>query len=447
MTDSVSTQPAPIVRGVADWIHILHNAAATPPGSPDFDRSRRVMRAAKTGMLNATSAGNEADEAAAQPGAAGAALVNFGQGASAGLAQTQALRAAIMASPIGGQALAPFLSTPEDYADYLWKARGAQPGASALGQGAGMLAAGTAAAPLVAPLGLVGGAAALSGAQVGTQAGIESDSPLAGVVAGVPAAVMGGLGAKAISMIPGARQLATSIFARLTGSVPKAAALDAAEAGIRQTLSTKGATAEEVNTIVKEERLNLARQYVRGVGPGGSQATPQGEAALRARLKAQNWGSPEQIEQVVNAWKGGSYDSPSYVRTAARLGTKPPPVPTAAPTGVGNPPPNPAIAQQYVEEANKRIANAAVADATFQQAAAESPATKPPTPALASGHTPDSPPPITQYRAAVRDLETRMGREITKPEQRELMERFFGPSRGVPGHEMWFGNQSFTRKP
>jgi hypothetical protein len=233
-------------------------------------------------------------------------------------------------------------------------------------------------------------------------------------------------------------------MASLSGRVPVASAIDAAEAGMRQTLTKANLSAEEVNTIVKQERLNMGRQLVRAVGPGGDQATDAGAMALRARLKAQDFGSDEQIEKVVDAWRQGSYDSPSYVRTAARLGEKPRTAPTAAPSGAGNPPPNPALAAQYVKEAQQRIADAAVRDATFTQAAQQTPALQPKQPPLAANHAPAPVPPLTQYRLAVRQLEERMGRDVTAGERAELMAKFFGGGTPHPGHPFWLGGGSPT---
>ena len=443
--DSTSTQLQQ--RSVADWVHIIHNAASTDPADPNYAKSRRVMLAARVGLQNAVTTANEKTEAEALPGAAGAGVVNFGQGASAGFAQTQAFRTGMLAVP-GGQAVMQLIgSTPEEYQDYLWKARMAQPGPSALGQGLGMTATGLAASPAVAPLGLVGGGAALAGTQVGVQTGIESDSPLAGVVAGVPAAVAGAIGGKIISKIPLARRVASSIMTRLVGRVPEATAVDAAEAGIRQSLARTGLTTKEIDTIVEGERLRIGRQTIRNaeVGPGGAAANDAGERLLRERLSQQ--GYPEGvIDKLVKTWRegGAEMETPAFQRTAERLGQPPRSAPTAVPTGIGNPPPNPALAEQYVKEANQRIADAAVRDATFTQAATEVPALQPKAAPLAASHTSPEVPPLTQYRMAVRQLEDRLGRDLTREESQGLMAQFFGKQGARPGHPFWLGGGTFT---
>lgn len=306
------------------------------------------------------------------------------------------------------------------------------------------------AASALAKLGPTASGAITGAAQLGTQSGIESGSVGGAVSGAVGGAIFGGLSAKALSYLPFARRITTNVLTRLGSSVPEASAVDAAEQAMREQLGKQGLKASEINQIVKEERLRLGRQTIRSTqaGPGGAQANDVSERILRERLMRQGY-SEANIDKLVNTWRegGAEMETPSFQRTAARTGRAVPPVPTAAPSGVGNPPPNPEIATQYTAEANARIARAqadAVNAEGFQQAAAKTGALNPPTPPLAAGHSNAEVPPVTQLRTAIKRMETELGRELTPEERTVVRTRFLGPMSSRPGHLGWWGPGTFT---
>lgn len=404
-------------RTVADWVHIMHNATLALQDDPNNAKLHKIVQVAKQGLRTTVAHANDQEEAAQAPGAAGAAVVNFGQGASGGLAQTQALRTAMMAVP-GGEAVMHLLgSTPEQYQDYLWKARMAQPGASAAGEltGAGMSAI-IGGAPLAAAgAGPVLTGALMTGVPAGVQAGIEG-GPVAGVAAGIPAALFGAAGGKIISKIPLARNVASRIMAKLMGTVPEGAALDAAEAGMRQALKKAGMASADIETVVEAEHNRMVQEMAKSVlhpeappAPTGAASTPAAgraaadaaqEAQIRQALKHRNYGSPEQIDEFVRRWKASK---------AAML-----PPPTTVP----------------------QVTTRAVQAEAFERAATEIPALKPPPPALSAQARPQEVPLVSQYRATIKQMEEHLGRELTGEERRIVAARFSTPH---PGHPVWFG--------
>lgn len=450
-----STDTVPRQRTVPELVSIMHNAAQVPVGDPGYARARAVMKLASSKIGEANDAANQQDLATPLTSSLGAGIVNFGQGATGGLAQTQAFRRALPLFP-GGDLFNQIASTPEQFQDYLWTARQEHPLASGIGEAGGVAGGALLASqvpgvgPALARMGPVAGGATVGGVSGGLQSGIESGSVAGGITGAVAGAVGGAISAKALSYLPFARRIVTNVLTRLGGSVPEASVVDAAEQAARQQLSKLGLKPDEINGIVKEERLRLGRETIRKtqIGPGGAAANDVSERILRERLARQGY-SPENIDKLVQTWRqgGAEMDAPAYQRTAARLGTRPPGVPTAAPSGVGNPPPNPEIAAQYTAEANARIARAqadAVRAEGFQQAAAKTGALEPPTPPLAAGHSNAEVPPVTQLRVAIRKMEDELGRELTPEERTVVRTRFLGPMSSRPGHMGWWGPGTFT---
>lgn len=492
-TPSTSTPPAaaPQQRTVADWVHIMHNATLSLQDDPNNAKLHKIVQVAKQGLRTAAAQASDREEAALAPGAAGAFTVNFGQGASAGLAQTSALRAALMAVP-GGEAVMQVLgSTPEQYQDYLWRARMAQPGASAAGDLTGTaLTATIAGAPLVtAGAGPVLAGALTSGVPTGVQAGIEG-GPTAGVAVGVPAALFGAFGGKVLSKIPLARNVASRVMAKLMGTVPEGTALDAAEAGMRQALQKSGLAAADIDKVVGAERNRMVQEMANSIlRPTPAPPVP-----------------PEGFSPV-----GGAVGDPTAIPRPGFPGGRPSPalppssVPTeplapegfgrytgavgessaipkeALPGGKPSPALRPATARtaqatgKLVEDAQEaqirqalkarnygtpeqiddfvqrwkaakgsmlppptvpRVAADAVRSEAFERAATEVPALQPKPPALSAQARPQEVPLVSQYRIAVKQMEEHLGRELTTEERSIVARRFSTPH---PGHPFWLG--------
>lgn len=448
-----STGTQPIQRTVADWVHIMHNAALVQPDSPNYGLARNVLRAAKSKLDDAVSSANQADQPP-DPNALMSAIVNFGQGGTAGLSQTTALRQVVSVGVPGGEALMSLLgSTPEQFQDYLWQARAAHPVASGVGNVAGMIGGGLvageagAAASLMRMGPFLGGAVA-TGVPIGVQTGIETGSAGEGVVAGLIGGAVGGLGSKALSKLPLVRNITTRIMARLSGQVPEGASIDAAESAIRQELKKTGLTSREINTIVKEERLRLGRRAIRGsgVGPGGASANDLEEAQIRSYLDSQGF-SEDHINQLVRDWRaGGAKPAGGAAAPKGKPGQM-----SALPetqgrgfevTGERATPNIPASAPTIGEMSGManlqipRVAADAVKAEAFERAAAEVPAIQPKPPALSANARPQEVPLVSQYRSTIKQIEEHLGRELTGEERRVIAARFSTPH---PGHPLWFG--------
>lgn len=379
--NSNGTQP----QSLKDWITVLHNASQVPQGSQRYDEAQQVAQDAMAQISHLNQTASEADvKEAGQllPGVAGsiaAGAVGFGRGASLGLVKPPSV-------PGVGDVISQ-----------------AHPTATTVGDIAGGTTLAGVASPLVAGMSPVLGGAVLAGGYGAARGAIDpqltGDRLVDSAIGGLGGAVLGAVGGK----------VSQKIIAPILGNIGRVG-------------------------------NNLMRVFAaRGVPQEA--AEQQTEQLLRGWFAKQGITDAETVDRAVARWRTSSLkykpkvpalaaghepaprpdlqmETPSYQRTAARLGTKPPPVPTATPEGVGNPPPNPALAQQYVKEANARIEAAARPDAN----------------------------PQINPGARIREMEASIGRKLTDEERERVLTRLLGPLApgGRPGHPYWRGPGTFT---
>ena len=144
------------------------------------------------------------------------------------------------------------------------------------------------------------------------------------------------------------------------------------------------------------------------------------QPALAASSRAAPVREPAVPETLLERRSAQQMESPTFLRRATDVGRTPPAVPTTTPSGVGNPPVNPALAEQYVREANARIAGAAAPEATAGSGGA-----------------------VTKSGRNVADIlregERVMGRPLSAEEKDAVLQRLFGKRTSHPGHPYWLG--------
>lgn len=359
------------------WINYIHSASAVPKDSPMYLQAHQSALDAAARLGTVQDKLNADDPERLRPGAMSTFLVALGNGASLGL-----------------------LNNLDDTKFYLQAGRDAGHSTAAtvgnlVGMGATTAITGaglSAAAPTLSAT----AAGAISGAGLGAISGAanaDQGDRLTGSLIGAGIGALGGAaGGYATGKI-------LPVLARLPGAAgrffnpddsevmeqlfPKKG-IAKEEVGLRRDLIARGASPSEIRDQVRQFRADRFRKLWKPVeAPEGA---PPSSTARQARLETEAGGrppanasvadrirsaqdqlhrdlTPQEKAGLINSSAPTEMDTPSFQRTAQRLGTKVPPVPEGSPSGVGNAPPNPALAEQYVREANERIAAAAKPDA------------------------------------------------------------------------------------
>lgn len=282
------------------WTRVIHSAALIEPNDPRYDASRVVVGQALLGLQELSDSAAAKDRRDISPGKIGTALVNFGHGASLGLAGDRT---------------------------YLQLAREANPKTAFVSDLAGTVALGAAASPLVAGLTPAKAGIALGGALGGGRGIVEgATNPLPGMSPLESSLLVGGIGA-------------------ITGGATGGLAGKFGGAGASMAKTIWGNITAKFTTSFTPTVRSIWNAVTQTLGRKASEQEVANatEAAIRAQLGKLKV-NPEAIEQMITTYKGNGTlttrgplpppETPIAVRPGETLTTPPAPEP---PTGGGRP--------------------------------------------------------------------------------------------------------------